>query len=250
MSVKFVIVGAPRTGSTLLVKTLHGIDGVHCHGELLGDMVRGYEDGFDPLQATQEERQARAQRLINERGQDPLAFVHQALEFGERAGGFKALYGVFHSPQWQPVMQALMDSTPLRFIHLVRGNELRRYVSEQVLRAGGPIHSLAGGRSDNKLQVTIDIADFERARAAMCAEVDQMRELLSGREVLEASYEALSSSTGPTVAGVCDFLGLAVDAAQVEPALKKVGSADLRDTVSNFEELLAHAATRELALSE
>ena len=53
MSVKFVIVGAPRTGSTLLVKTLNSLDGVCCHGELLNvPMVRGYEDGFDLLTAS------------------------------------------------------------------------------------------------------------------------------------------------------------------------------------------------------
>ena len=63
MSVTFVIVGAPRTGSTLLVRTLNSIDGIRCHGELLGEeAVRGYEDGFDAAEATLDARQARSAR--------------------------------------------------------------------------------------------------------------------------------------------------------------------------------------------
>ena len=37
MGNRFIIIGAPRTGSTLLVRTLNSIDGICCHGELLAD---------------------------------------------------------------------------------------------------------------------------------------------------------------------------------------------------------------------
>ena len=58
MPLIFVIVGAPRTGSTLLVKTLNSLAGVCCHGELLGSQnVRGYEDGFDLVNASKSERE-------------------------------------------------------------------------------------------------------------------------------------------------------------------------------------------------
>ena len=87
MSTKFVIVGAPRTGSTLLVKTLNTLDGVRCHGELLGlDTVRGYEDGFDLANASKQARDDRSQRLLQARNQDPVGFIEQALE-RKRGGG-------------------------------------------------------------------------------------------------------------------------------------------------------------------
>ena len=43
MSTRFVIVGAARTGSTLLVRTLNSIDGVCCHGELLAQHATGLQ---------------------------------------------------------------------------------------------------------------------------------------------------------------------------------------------------------------
>ena len=72
MRVKFVIVGAARTGSTLLVRTLNTLEGVRCHGELLGpENVRGYEDGFDLVKASKSEREARTRRLLLE-----LSLIH------------------------------------------------------------------------------------------------------------------------------------------------------------------------------
>ncbi len=90
-AIKFVIVGAPRTGSTLLVKTLNNLDGVCCHGELLGpENVRGYEDGFDLVKASKSEREARSQRLLLERNSDPIGFIDRTLtsrRYGHRIQG-------------------------------------------------------------------------------------------------------------------------------------------------------------------
>ena len=92
MPISFVIVGAPRTGSTLLVKTLNSLPGVCCHGELLGSQnVRGYEDGFDLVNASKSEREERLQRLLLERDSDPVGFMQRALSSDNTACGFKAL---------------------------------------------------------------------------------------------------------------------------------------------------------------
>ena len=75
-------------------------------------------------------------------------------------------------------------------------------------------------------------------------------EMLSGQPLLDISYEELSADTAGAVRRVAAFLGLAAAPADVKPALSKVGAADLRDTVSNYEELLAHPATRALLLAD
>jgi len=251
MPAKFVIVGAPRTGSTLLVRTLNTLDGVRCHGELLGTHhVRGYEDGFDLERATREEREARGQRLLQERNSDPAGFIARVLQQDGLAVGFKALYSAFLSPGWQPVVTLLLRDPAMRFIHLRRANGLRRFVSEQILLAGGPNHSGAGGRSDVAMQVHIDIDAFVKRDAEMQRQAQALAGLLPPRQVLDIRYEDLSADTAGTVNRVTAFLGLGAGQANVRPALSKVGAADLRDTVSNYQALLEHPATRALALSD
>lgn len=251
MTVRFVIVGAPRTGSTLLVRTLNTLDSLRCHGELLGpDHVRGYEDGIDLEHADKAERDARSLRLLQARNSDPVGFIEQALGGNENAIGFKALYSAFLDPRWQGVVASLLSNASTRFIHLRRRNGLRRFVSEQILLAGGANHSGAGGRGDVALQVRIDIDAFLRRDAELAAQAQALDALLAQQRVLEVSYEELSADTAGTVNRVAVFLGQPGAPAGVKPALKKVGAADLRDTVSNYQELLDHPATRTLLLAD
>lgn len=250
MSAKFIIVGAARTGSTLLVRTLNNIDGVRCHGELLGEQVRGYEDDFDPAAASPAEREARMAALKRERDTDPVNFIRRALAGDYRASGFKALYTAFLEPRWDAVIASLLADDYARFIHLRRRNGLRRFVSETVLRAGGPNHSGAGGRSEERVRVHIDVAAFKRAEVEIAQQAARIDELLADQPVCELSYEALAADAPAAVSQVCEFLGLAVPAADIRPALHKVGAADIRDTVSNYQELLDDPATRPLLAGE
>ena len=52
------------------------------------------------------------------------------------------------------------------------------------------------------------------------------------------------------VSRVCTFLNPAIEVSGVQAALSKVGASDLRKTVSNVDELLAHAATRAFVLAQ
>jgi LPS sulfotransferase NodH len=250
MSTRFVIVGAPRTGSTLLVKTLNTLDDVRCHGELLGpENVRGYEDGFDLENASKQARDTRLQRLLQERNSDPVGFIARALDGHEAAIGFKALYAALLDPRWETVVTMLLRNPATRFIHLRRENGLRRFISEQILLAGGANHSGAGGRGDVTLQVHIDIDAFLRREAELASQQQVLGALLPKPQVLEISYEALAADTAGMVNRVTAFLGLASASADVKPALSKVGAADLRNTVSNYQELRDHPATRTLLLA-
>lgn len=251
MTVNFVIVGAPRTGSTLLVRTLNSLTGVRCHGELLQrNVVRGFEDGFDPEQATAGDRKARAERLYAERETDPVAFIERALAGDRAATGLKITYEIFFDPRWQAVVDRLVGDPDMRFVHLVRRNDLRRYVSEEILYAGGPNHSGAGGRAEQSVQVSVDIDAFIARRDEIAATARRLRALVAGRALLEVSYEALARDIGAQVRAVCAFLDPAIDASGVRAALSKVGATDLRETVGNVDELLAHEATRGFVLAE
>jgi LPS sulfotransferase NodH len=246
-----VIVGAPRTGSTLLVRTLNQLDGVCCHGEILGDdYVRGFEDGVDLLNMSHHERTARLERLLRERNAEPVAFIARALDFHGNATGFKALYNALLSPRWSRIITWLQGMDDIRFVHLTRTNGLRRFISEQILLQGGPNHSGAGGKSEVPIQVHIDIDHFLRRSAELAGQASQIEALLSEQTVLPITYEALAADTVATVAQVCHFLGVDTAATAITPALQKVGATDLGHSVSNLPEGLDHPATRALALAD
>jgi LPS sulfotransferase NodH len=251
MSAKFIVVGAPRTGSTLLIKTLSSLTGICCHGELLlPTVVRGYEDGFVPEEASKQKRDDRASRLLEIRENDPVRFIQGALSSSNAATGCKILYKEFLLPHWSNVTQSLLALPDIKVIHLVRHNSLRRYISMQSLMGGGAIHSNPGGRGDKRVKVHVDIDDFLRTCAEIEAQTQTMSSLLSQHSVLYVSYEVLSSDVRTTVSNICYFLELDIDAVNIVPALDKVGSQDLRDAVSNYQELLDHSATRAMVLSD
>jgi LPS sulfotransferase NodH len=251
MTTQFVIVGAARTGSTLLVRTLNSLDNICCHGELLApEAVRGYDDGFDLLAASKSERDERSKRLLLARTRDPRGFILEALHSDNTATGFKALYSSFNDPRWPEVKATLLALPGLRFIHLIRRNNLRRYISEQILQSGGPNHSGAGGNSEKRLQVHIDIAAFLQNAAEMDAQTRHMQGLLADKAVLDIYYEELAADTPTSVSRVCQFLGMDTLPSAIEPALQKVGATDLRESVSNFQDLLDNPVTRAMALAD
>jgi LPS sulfotransferase NodH len=251
MNVRFVIVGAKRTGSTLLARTLDRLDGVCCHGELLAlRHVRGFVDDPPTLLTTQVEREERAARLLRERKKDPAAFIQSALSRDCKATGFKALYGPLLTPASPDLIETLLAMPDVRFIHLVRRNNLRRFISDQIMRAGGPVHSGPGGRSRQKIKVHVEIADFQHNCMEIQRRQDKVLALLSGKDILEITYEDLASDTFTIVSRICQFLGLSFTHFTDTPALQKVGASDLRESVSNFEELLHHEATRDLVLRQ
>ncbi|RLQ22196.1 sulfotransferase [Seongchinamella sediminis] len=245
MPSRFFILSAPRTGSTLLVRTLNSIDGICCHGELfLPGQVRGLRDDFDPLTASPAQRQARSEHLLQARNADPAAFLRDALARPQAAVGLKIIYQDFLNSRWQAALRAAIARPDIRFIHLRRRNALRRYVSEQVMHAGGAIHSDMGGGKNRRVAVDISPQAFASRQRQLEQEAEQVLAMLGARPVLDIDYEDLADNLQPTMAGICDFLGIATPAQDVEPGLHKVGQQDLSVAVLNYQDLVDSPLTR------
>ena len=251
MAIKFFILSAPRTGSTLLVRTLNSIDGICCHGELfLPGQVRGLRDDFDPFAATPEQRKARAGKLLDARNADAANFLALALDRPEPAVGLKIIYEDFLQARWQAAFAGAIADTDTRFIHLQRHNALRRYVSEQVMHAGGAIHSDMGGGKDRKVRVEISPEAFSARCQQLEQEVRAVQSKIAARPVLDIYYEDLSDNLPSTIKNVCDFLQLPKIPRSIEPGLQKVGQDDLSESVLNYQEMLENPATRPFALMD
>lgn len=251
MANTFFILSAPRTGSTLLVRTLNNIAEICCHGELfLPGQVRGLRDEFDPFAATPEQRQTRAQKLLNERNTDQVRFLAQALERQESAVGLKIIYEDFLNPRWQPAFSKAIEDTGTRFIHLNRRNALRRYVSERVMLEGGAIHSDMGGGKDRKVAVTISPTAFSDRCEELARQAAAVQTAIADKPVIEIHYEDLADHLPETIKRICDFLQLPITTGTVEPGLQKVGQQDLSASVLNYPELLENPVTRPFALMD
>ena len=100
------------------------------------------------------------------------------------------------------------------------------------------------------MRVHIDIDADQRDTEAAAAEEQSVTALLGDNALLQLTYEQLAADTAATVAAVCQFLHVETFSMNIAPALEKVGATDLNETVSNFDELLTHPATRDLAVSD
>ncbi|GAB3288500.1 Stf0 family sulfotransferase [Parahaliea aestuarii] len=242
----FIIVGAPRTGSTLLVRTLNSIPGICCHGELLNaGKVVGYVDDFDTINASETERKAHRERLTRWRDSDPEGFLDAALK-ADSVAGLKLLYGAILHPRWRETVDSLLAGSRLKIIHLRRRNRLRRYLSEQVMKTTGATHSGLGGGANrfkrNKLH--IDVQAFQRSESTIEQQAKKVSALCSSQPTLEVDYENLAQDFDSEIRRVTEFLGVDIGSGSIRPALEKIGANDLREAISNYAELAANPLTQ------
>ena len=218
----FLVLGAGRTGSTLLRHLLNDHPGVHCAGEVLNvsNPVRQALPG------------AREHELLT-----PARLLHRRVFAvpGVTAAGFKLFYqhGMGSMPTAWVYLDALED---LRVIHLQRRDALARYVSlQRALRDG---HWTRTGDSAPVEQPPFDVdpehfvwwVDLWRERRARALE------RLSGRPVLEVWYEDLAADRAGQLAEVFAFLD--VPAAPVEAALRKQRTRPLEEVVANWDDVV------------
>src|SRR3989338_1613110 len=105
---RFVIVNAPRTGSTMLRLMLNSHPDICCHGEVFtGDKKRlrsfvGLNMQVDsPLK----------QMFLRMRNDAPARFLGDFVFYAgaHLAAGFKIVYSVLESPLWEELFRAVLD---------------------------------------------------------------------------------------------------------------------------------------------
>ncbi|MEO8621523.1 MAG: sulfotransferase [bacterium] len=228
----FVVVGAERTGSNLLIDMLDSHGGIASAGELFNPrMIR--EGRLD----TQLPQGVNAEEIIELRLRDPAACHLRILEIARsrraNAAGFKLLY--FHAIVANALVDHLLSLPQLRVIHLVRRDRLARWVSqlraEQSdswwvgLRTSGPVPN-AGAI---ELDPTQTFWDFEWEELLE----DRMGATFAGCDSVEFSYEDMSEDLAGRSARVLDFLG--VSRRPLRTKSVKTGEHDPRKLVANWD---------------
>lgn len=231
----FVVVGAERTGSNLLVDMLATHPDIAAAGELFN--TRMIDEGRLDARTVEP---VDVEAMLRLRLADPAAFLRaiaqQATRDGQRAFGFKLLY--YHMLSDNRVVDHLLSQPDLRVIHLVRRDRVARYVSQ-----------LRAERTDHWWSAATD--DAAQRRAGGDVEVDprmllwdmqfveqledRARATFAGCRGVEIAYEDLAADLDGATGKALALLDLPT--IRLAPQSQKQGEGDARKRIVNWQEL-------------
>lgn len=226
-STRFCILTYGRTGSRMLKGLLDSHTMVRCHGELFGENMSSLA-----APGSYEHNE-----LKRERADDPAGFLaRRAFDpGGARAVGVKILYRQLFQ-QWDGLLEALAGDRQVRVIHLVRGNGIKRFMSEQAIRFTG-VHEVAADREPPAIDpIHVHVPSLLASLAAVEAEAIRIRQHFGEHPLMEVTYEDLVGDPGHTLTRVQGFLGVPVETLTVN--VRKVLPDDLRAVVANMDEVI------------
>jgi hypothetical protein len=240
--IPFIVVGMPRTGTTLLLGALQS----HQEIRALGELMHVSPDERRKL-AHAIQRRDDAPLSYDGTG-DPLAFL-QENAFGAqgipgiRAAGFK-LHGVYaRRPGDAPLPERLRDRIPnLHVVHIARPDYLAALTSWETAMRTGQWALKAAPRVEIPPfpvdpSTAIDFFDRQRKGDDMFAKVFRRN------PYFHLTYDEITGDFGGVANRIFAFLG--VSATNVKPTFRKQATRSPRQAISNYDELAtAIARTR------
>lgn len=226
-STRFCILTYGRTGSRMLKGLLDSHTMVRCHGELFGENMSSLAaPGSDAHRELQRERAADPAGFLERRAFDPG---------GARAVGVKILYRQLFG-QWGGLLEALKRDRQVRVIHLIRGNGIKRFMSEQAIRFTG-VHEVPADCTPPAIDpIAVHVPDLLASLAVIERESGAVRELFREHPLMEVTYEDLVGQPDHALARVQEFLGVPVERLAVN--VRKVLPDDLRAVIANLDEVI------------
>lgn len=225
----FVVVGAERTGSNLLVGMLDARPDFLCANELFNH--REIADGKVAWPARVDADQTELAAL---RARDPAALLARLGADAARVGadhcGFKLMYG--HALPDDRIVEAAAGDPRGVVVHLLRRDRLQRWLSH--VRAVASDRWFGGGRDDGapiELPVVATAMDF----AAHEALEARFRAAFAGQPTLELDYEDLATRLPEAARRLGALFG--VDLGDLQPRTHKTGPQDPWSAIANRDEL-------------
>lgn len=228
----FIVLGAERTGSNMLLDALAAYPEIACAGELFNS--RFILDGNVPwIPGAACDRD----ELIRLRAADPADLHARLLTDGARRGaacvGFKLLYA--HGAAHNRIVDRLAAIEGLKVVHLVRSDRLRRWLShykadlfDSWYTSRRSAHEEAGPLALDPMATVMDFAYVELME-------ERYRAVFAGADVIELEYEKFSADLTRTGRQLSEFLGVNLGA--LKPMSKKTGTRPLQDAIANLADL-------------
>lgn len=198
---RFIIICAPRTGSTLLRRILDSLPGIICHGEIFSsDYVYGVSEKTNLHNS--EERLSRKHR-----DHHPVDFLAAlGLDDPAKRTGFKILYNDLLDPKTAIALSHLKADTGIRIIHLWRRDLVQRYVSECRLLAGYANAEQVAANKQTRIALTLDPQEFVTRSKNLISTASIIIDIFREHRIQTVAYEDLLRDNAKRVA-LLAFLG-------------------------------------------
>ncbi|MCG5052742.1 MAG: sulfotransferase [Myxococcales bacterium] len=227
--VHFVLLGHPRSGSTLLLNALREHPGVQAFGEIfqdepeerrsqLGGLFASYENGMDGAAYLRT-------HVFHARDDEDLLAI-----------GFKLFYFQAREKPAATAWQYLIDEPRIRIVHLSRAQGVEAFVSLCEAEATGKWHvELDEPPAPTPTPVHVDpeacLAFLDKVQVHNA----WVRQAFCKHDVLDLSYERLVRDFSRSLSDVQTFLELPCQSLPL--LLRKQGTRPLHHRIANFEEL-------------
>ena len=236
---KFVIVGAARTGSTLLVDLLNAHSQVLAFGELFRTPE---EIGWDvrPFITYQ------SPRVIDLYRADPVAFLERSVfrrwPANYAAVGFKLFYYHARQPPQSAVWDHLARDRSIRILHIKRRNLLAQYLSLLIAHKTD-VWSTTRSPANPPEPIRIDVEACRKHFLDVRRSEDECADFFEYHTIRNVYYESLARNDACEMQGIADFLGVRQE--PIGSALVRQNKGPVSQTITNYDELKrAFADTR------
>ncbi|MFN3465334.1 MAG: sulfotransferase [Terricaulis sp.] len=234
----FVIVGLPRTGSTLLRTGLSQHPDIRAYGELLHEHS---DQRLGPHAIVRGEEKIAYRDAL----EDAVAFLKREVFFHPdetaQAIGFKLFAEYVRGEGTKDLFQRLKEELPrLKVVHIVRSNYLDALVSREVAQRTKSWVSYAGAETPavETPRIRIHPLDALRFFAQYERGDQQLAEAFGGENYVRVDYDTLTQDYSTVINQVYAHLG--VGPFEPKQAVKKQLTKRTDDTLENFGELRRH----------
>lgn len=226
---KFVIIGAPRTGSNFLMSLLNSHPNCICYGEIFTNLKVGSWDIPFSLRKIGD---------INLKDKDPIDYLDNRIYSGYpkeiKSAGFKLFYHHARKENEKVVWNYLKSESSIKKIHLLRDNFLEIYLSHISAKKNGQFVD-TWNRSKTLERIKLDYIDCENYFQSLDENIKKIREYFALEQLIEIRYEELIKQRQT----VLDFLlsKLNLDSMKLIPKTYKQNYVSLEKRVANFNEI-------------
>ena len=236
---KFVIFTLPRTGSTLLSKSLNRHPEIFCDDEIFHFSFRDY---FSPNQFHFLKLRFLPKK-INYITNYPFTYL-RLKKFLDRyftnkpgenfkARGFKLMY---YQTFYMPGLVSYLKKNNIKIILLLRENILRNALSDLRARATGIYHNQDDNEEERSglEKLHVDIKELQQKMNGIVQQNKKLAEVVSNMDHINIYYEDFTY-WDKTMNNIEGFLH--VSAAAISAGAKKLNPDDLEDMIANYDEV-------------
>lgn len=226
---RFIVVAPPRSGSTMLCRTLSKHPELISYEELFNESLIGWGPAYpSPLF-----RQAPLHQL---RRQNPVDFLRRHVWCDQplsiKAVGFKMLYNqILHSNNFDVAEYFSLDRS-FEILHLTRRSLLRAYLSSVKTQRTGVSQKSAGQLDHADRPVTLDPHALVRYIVGMRRWHARIDTLFEGHDIYRLEYGHMVSNWTTVRADIFKHLG--VSPIDVAPAVERLSTLSLRESIENY----------------